>query len=184
MLKEWAILNLIASIRLRVVACGSVFFKKFDIDKVHGRIAADHDSIEHISANDLVALRTDEIVLFDVREPDEFAVSHLPGAVLLDPDTSASEFAAQFGERLSGKRVVFYCSVGFRSSILASRVAQIVKVSSGNTPANLIGGIFKWRNEGRSLVTKYGSATRNVHPYDDRWGRLINDREALSYLPK
>lgn len=174
----------LAGFRLLGVAVRAVLSRTSDIDRIHAGIAATHGNVEHMTADDFSALGSDEVVLFDVREPDEFAVSHLPDAVLVDPGMSVSEFAARFSDRLSGKRVIFYCSVGVRSSILAERVAKLVEALSGKTPVNLIGGIFRWRNEGLRLVTISGNSASAVHPYDDYWGRLVEDREAVSYLPR
>ncbi|MEO1167879.1 MAG: rhodanese-like domain-containing protein [Pseudomonadota bacterium] len=183
-MKKRLIFGSIAVIALIGAVGGALLFQTSDLDRIHAGIAATHDNVDHMSADDLLALGSDEFVLFDVREADEFAVSHLPGAVLVDPGMSAAEFATRFGEKLEGKRAIFYCSVGVRSSILADRVAKLVQNSTGNTPVNLIGGLFKWRNEGRELVTDTGQPTGDIHPYDDYWGRLIEDRETISYLPE
>lgn len=183
-MKKWLIFSGIAVVALIGVVGGALLFQTSDLDRLHAGIAATHDNVEHMAADELLALDRDEFVLFDVREADEFAVSHLPGAVLVDPDMRAAEFAAHFGESLEGKRAIFYCSVGVRSSILADRVAEMVEKSTGNAPVNLIGGLFKWRNENRQLVTVAGQLTGDIHPYDDYWGRLIEDRESISYSPK
>ena len=57
--------------------------------------------------------------------------------------------------------IVVYCSVGYRSSILAKKLQD-----RGFTKVyNLEGSIFKWANEGRPLVQ--GQTTvHKVHPYD------------------
>ncbi|MAY21130.1 MAG: sulfurtransferase [Erythrobacteraceae bacterium] len=183
-MKKRLIFGGIAGVALIGAVGGALLFQTSDLDRIHAGIAATHNNVEHIAADDFVALDSDEFVLFDVREADEFAVSHLPGAVLVDPDITAAEFTTRFGDSLEGKRAIFYCSVGVRSSNLADRVAELVEDSTGNAPVNLIGGLFKWRNEGRELVTASGQSTGDIHPYDDYWGRLIEDRETISYKPE
>jgi hypothetical protein len=38
---------------------------------------------------------------------------------------------------------------------------------------NLQGSIFQWANEGRPLITN-GHAVHVVHPFNERWGVLLN----------
>ena len=61
-----------------------------------------------------------------------------------------------------------YCSVGYRSSRLVSRLQArgVVDVF------NLEGSLFRCANEGRSLSRGEQRATR-VHPYDADWGELL-----------
>ncbi len=105
-------------------------------------------------------------ILLDVRRADEFAVSHLPGAVQvvnleaalalgLDPD----------------QPIVAYCSVGYRSARLVSQLRQ-----AGYTEAyNLTGSLFQWANQGRSLESQ-GQPTTAVHPFNPVWGLLLKSR--------
>ena len=162
---------------------GSAFFQTSDLDRIHAGIEASHENVAHISAGDFAEMPTDGIVLFDVREPEEFAVSHLPGAILVDPDISAAAFESEFAQLLEGKTAIFYCSVGVRSSILAERVSDYVQDETQTAPFNLIGGLFQWSNDNRSMVSVSGEQTDAIHPYDAYWGRLIESREAIRYEP-
>lgn len=154
-----------------------------DLAEVHDGIVADFISVPHISADDLQRMDPDQVVLFDVREPSEFAVSHLEGAIRVDPKIEADMFFAQHGSRLSGKTVVFYCAVGRRSSALAERVQTGMSEHGALAMYNLIGGLFQWRNENRPLVREGLKETRAVHPFNDYWGRLVMDRSAVQYAP-
>lgn len=105
-------------------------------------------------------------LLLDARTSEEWAVSHLPGALL-----AASEDQALAGlqgvekERL----IVVYCSVGYRSAALAQQL-----ISRGFTNAhNLEGSIFAWVNEGHP-VYQGEREVRQVHPYNKVWGQLLN----------
>lgn len=163
---------------------GVIFFKTSDLDRLHAEIVIAHEGVDHIAASDFVKLEEDGHVLFDVREPKEFRVSHIAGAIQVSPDMDAEEFELRFADMLEDKKAIFYCSVGMRSSILAQRVADIVKRQTRNAPINLEGGLFKWSNENRRIVTANDAETRSVHPYNDYWGRLIEDRKAISYDPQ
>jgi rhodanese-related sulfurtransferase len=122
-------------------------------------------------------------LVFDVREPDEFAVSHLPGAIRVAPDTAAEQFMHDYGSRLEGVTPIFYCSVGKRSTALAEAVvAYTNKQALPVIPVNLRGGIFRWHNEGKPLQNSQG-ATDQVHPYSWYWRRLLKHPERSAYEP-
>lgn len=104
-------------------------------------------------------------VLLDVRTPPEFAVSHLPGAVRVDPKSKPSDIDPTLP---ADRPVVVYCSVGWRSSELAERLRR-----AGRTNVfNLEGSIFAWANEGRPLEAA-GRPVHRVHPYNRTFGRLL-----------
>lgn len=105
--------------------------------------------------------------LLDVRAADEYVVSHLRGAVRVDPDASAAEVLARIDPR---RPVVAYCSVGYRSSVLVQRLRD----AGFTQAANLEGSIFAWANEGRPLESAAG-AVSVVHPYDATYGRLLEE---------
>ncbi len=104
-------------------------------------------------------------LLLDVRRPEEYAVSHLPGALLVEPEIDAQTLITQLD---SNRPVVVYCSVGYRSSALAQRLRQ-----QGFTHVyNLEGSLFAWANE-RGPIECDGQPTTNVHPYSLKYRRLL-----------
>lgn len=133
--------------------------------------------IAHIAPAELASLDA-QAVLFDVREEAEYQVSHLPGAIHISPDSAPAEFLERFGDSVKGKTVVFYCSVGMRSSRLAAQVADGLKARGAKAVGDLAGGIFAWHNEGRALVDAAGP-TPFAHPYDASWGRLLTHQDLL-----
>lgn len=104
-------------------------------------------------------------LLVDARPEAEFAVSHLRGAqrfVSIEMVKAALSTNAQ--------PVVVYCSVGYRSSALAKKLAK----AGLTNVSNLEGSLFAWANEGRPVYR--GEARLDpprVHPYDAKWGRLL-----------
>ena len=104
-------------------------------------------------------------LLLDVREPREYAVSHLPGAMRA---ATVEEALAVLEEADPRRPVVVYCSVGYRSSRLARALAEAGRPGA----ANLEGSIFAWANSGRPVV-RGGREVREVHPYDRKWGQLL-----------
>jgi rhodanese-related sulfurtransferase len=125
---------------------------------------------------DAVAALPDDALLLDVRSEREFAVSHLPGALRVDPGTTKGGFLSDFGSRAEGRCVVFYCAIGWRSSRLAERVGAALLDRGALSVADMSGGIFRWANEGRPLV-KDGAMAEDVHPVGWPWGRLLVQRE-------
>ncbi len=91
-----------------------------------------------------------------------------------------ARFAARFGDKLASKKIIFYCSVGVRSSKMANRLMQLLKSSGASSVYNLEGGIFAYANNGNSLSNKAG-ATKFVHPYNSRWGQLLNSKDMWRY---
>lgn len=129
--------------------------------------------LPHIKT-DAVAAKAgqDDLLLIDARSKEEFSVSHIKGAVHVEPDTTAAEFKSRFGDQIKDRDVVFYCAVGVRSSTLATRASDILKEKGARSISNMAGGIFAWHNEERPLVDSSG-ATQSVHSYDAWWGRLV-----------
>jgi rhodanese-related sulfurtransferase len=120
------------------------------------------------------------VVIFDVREVGEFDTSHLKGAIRVDPDVDPDAFLKQYGELLKDRTAVFYCSVGYRSSLLVERLVDATGDSTNLV--NLRGGIFKWYNEGLAVYDSAG-ATDEIHPFSVAWGRLLEKRAGKKNVP-
>ncbi len=103
-------------------------------------------------------------ILIDVRQPAEYAVSHLPGARHL-PSLAAIQ-QAHIG---ADAALVLYCSVGYRSARLASQL----QANGFQNVMNLEGSLFAWANEGRPIVAG-GEVVDAVHPYNRTWGFLLD----------
>lgn len=174
---------ILGSIGLMIAAWFVVAPMQPELASIHKKIEAYFQSVQHIDADGYVTLDSEQVVVFDVREPDEFAVSHLAGAIQLKPDISPEAFARQFKDTLSGKTVVFYCSVGWRSSDLAQRVDSVLVEQGVVASYNLTGGLFQWHNEERPLMSEAGNSTNAIHPYNAFWGSVIDDQSAIQYSP-
>ena len=163
---------------LLITGVPALMYSQFTLDSVESKIARDYP-ITHLPVDTLktalAGADSSSFLLFDVREKAEFDTSHIAGAIQVDPDLSAEDFIRHYGKRISTKHLVFYCSVGKRSSILAERVeAEALKLGAADVE-NLRGGIFRWYNDGYPVVDAQGE-TNAVHPYDDFWGQLLQKR--------
>ena len=150
------------------------------LDALHADIAADYPAVAHVSAGEVAAM--DDVVLLDIRDPAEFAVSRLPGAVRVGLDDAPETVLARLPD-LEGRRVVAYCSVGRRSSIFAQRMEAALREAGASSVSNMEGGVFRWHGDKRPLVDDSG-ATDAVHPYDEIWKRYVVRKEGTAYVPE
>lgn len=86
-----------------------------------------------------------DIVLVDVRTPEEFAEGHIEGAVNLPLDTF-DPAAVPHGD---GKEAVLYCRSGRRSEI----AAETLSAATGKPATHLDGGIVAWEAAGQPVVS-------------------------------
>lgn len=104
---------------------------------VHANVVKEYKTVRHLSAQELNGLDRSALVIFDVREDSEYAVSHLKDAIRVDPDIAPARFMQEHANQIAGKTIVVYCSVGVRSSALAERIEPLLKSASGNKVYNL-----------------------------------------------
>ncbi|NBB86451.1 MAG: rhodanese-like domain-containing protein [Bacteroidetes bacterium] len=138
-------------------------------EAVERMIERDYPAAQPLSTDSLHTWLGDETVappvLLDVRKAEEYAVSHLEGAMRVDPNTTDFTFLA---DRTRETPIVAYCSVGYRSAAIAERLQE-----AGFTNVyNLHGSIFEWANNGYPVV-RDGKVVDEVHPYDRLWGQLL-----------
>lgn len=120
----------------------------------------------------------DEVLLIDVRTPEEFAVSHLQGA---QNWTTFAEIEAGIEQLPPHAHVVLYCSVGYRSAKLVRALGELSENTKHPQLYNLRGSIFAWVNQGNS-VYRQEREVRLVHPYNETWGSLLrSDYHPASY---
>src|SRR5437868_8846952 len=96
-------------------------------------------------------------VLLDVRTPEEWNVSRLPGARRIEPNASAESATAGLSKETP---IVTYCAVGYRSGEMAERL----RAAGFTNVHNLEGPIFQWANGPRTVVRTHGSVSQ-VHPH-------------------
>lgn len=93
--------------------------------------------------NELDIHRRAGAALIDVREPDEYELGHVPGALNLPLS------ALQGRETEVPDGAVLICASGNRSSQAAAYLAGL----GHQHLKNLMGGTFGWMREGRDLAT-------------------------------
>ena len=135
---------------------------------IKGLVNCQFSDIPRISSNELVNWLADDIrppVLIDVRQREEYEISHLPNALHL-PTVEA----VQQADIPTDETLVLYCSVGYRSAQVARRLRE----NGYKNLMNLGGGIFEWYNQ-RHPVVADGQRVKQVHPYSQSWGMLLEE---------
>ena len=89
----------------------------------------------------------DDVVLLDVREPDEIETASIPWATVI----AMREIPARLDEIPRNKPVVVMCHHGARSE----RVAQFLEANGYENPINLAGGIDAWAISVDPSVPRY-----------------------------
>jgi len=107
--------------------------------------------IRRLSVQDVSAMRErgQPMLLIDVREADEYALTHIEGAVLIQ----MSEFAVRVAEIQpeANEPVVLMCHHGVRSLRCGMFLAQ----SGVDGVANMDGGIDAWSREIDPTIRTY-----------------------------
>lgn len=91
-----------------------------------------------------ILLAEGRILLIDVREPDEYAMERIPGALLYPLSTFDAEHLPADGQRV----VVFHCAANGRS-LTAARLCK----AAGQPAAHMAGGITAWKALGLPTVS-------------------------------
>jgi sodium/bile acid cotransporter 7 len=121
-----------------------------------------------ISVDELLLLQKEEdVVLVDVREPEEQGVSMMPGAI------TVAEFERD-PEGYRGKTIVAYCTIGSRSGYFTRELRE-----RGFRAFNLRGSILSWAHAGKEFVDRDGRATKRAHVYSGEWNLLPKGYEAV-----
>lgn len=124
--------------------------------------------VQHLTARELQqmlsAQSNNAIRLVDVRQSGERNVSMLPGAIGVDQ--------LQWPP-LAGSTTVFYCTVGYRSSLEARRHAT--SAPSGASVYSMA-GILDWAHAGGALVDASGKPTTRLHAFGSKWAAMAPER--------
>lgn len=104
------------------------------------------DTLDAKSFADLIA--EPDVVVVDVRTPEEFASGHIEDALLIN--IGSPDFAEQIGKLDQSKTYALYCRSGNRSG---QALSAMRKAGFGNVH-HLGGGIGAWQANGGEVVTE------------------------------
>lgn len=107
-----------------------------------------------------------ELYILDTRAPEEYEVSHIPNAQLIDYDNFKKSDVKSIPK---DAEVIVYCSVGYRSE----RIGEKLQKMGYENVSNLYGGIFDWKNQGNTVINKNNLPTDSVHTYNANWSQWL-----------
>lgn len=114
----------------------------------HDLVLAAKSRVQEVSVNDAEEAIRDADVLIDVREADEFAASHLPGAI--HASRGLLEFKMSMNPELSSRdiKIVLYCKSSGRAALAACALHDMgyLHVKS------IAGGFDAWAAAGKPVV--------------------------------
>jgi molybdopterin/thiamine biosynthesis adenylyltransferase/rhodanese-related sulfurtransferase len=112
---------------------------------------ADMEEITVQQLKEILDSSTGDYVLLDVRNPNEYEIARIPGAVLVPlPEIENGDGVAKVKELVNGHKLVVHCKMGGRSA----KAISILK-ESGIDGINVKGGINAWSQEVDSSVPQY-----------------------------
>lgn len=137
---------------------------------INGWIRWRFASIRHISVRELQQELTrphkQPPVLLDARTASEYGVSHLNQAYLIAGPLEQLEKELGLAKN---SRIVVYCSIGYRSALVAQRLQEM----GYGQVFNLSGSLFQWVAEGYG-VYQGQQVVRQIHPYNRCWQWVLS----------
>lgn len=102
--------------------------------------------VKNISATEAQALlSSEEVIVLDIRTPEEFAEGHIPGAINID--YYAEDFAEQVVSLDSSKTYLVHCRSGGRSG----RSMSVFKEHNFSHVLHLNKGFKQWQSQGLAV---------------------------------
>lgn len=114
----------------------------------HDLVTAAKAATHEMSVQDAAQAIREADVLLDVREADEFAAGHLPGAI--HASRGLLEFKLSASPELSNRdlRVVLYCKTSGRAAL----AAQVMHEMGYHQVSSIAGGYDAWVAAGQAVV--------------------------------
>lgn len=128
----------------------------------------DQSSISRLDAKATERLIKKEApIILDVRNEEEFEVSHLANAIRYTPDIV---------EKLNpNEPILVYCTASVRSNSLAIDLDSL----GFEQVYELKGGLLHWKNKGFDVVNINGRTTDSIHTYNKWLSKFLKNGKAV-----
>jgi len=113
---------------------------------------------------------TSDYIIFDARELSEYNTSHIKDAKFLGYNNFDKNSVKNI---VLDTPIIVYCSIGYRSE----KIGKKLKKMGFTNVKNLYGSIFEWANQGNDLYNQNELLTTQIHGYNKRWSRCIDNKE-------
>ena len=114
----------------------------------HDLVAAAKATVKEISPDEAEQAIRDADVLIDVREEQEFANGHLPGAVHMSRGMLEFKMSANPALAARDVGIVLYCKTSGRAALAARTLAEMGYLNV----QSIAGGIDAWQSAGKPVV--------------------------------
>jgi len=122
----------------------NVMMNKEGYDESNEVLIKNLNAIEPINVKKLMI--DEDIVLLDVRSPEEFANSHIPGSIFIGLDGRFAPWVGEILEDVSTKLIIIAPNGREKETII-----RLSRVGFDNVLGYLNGGLKKWMNSGESI---------------------------------
>ena len=162
----WIVQKIYAKIEVVEFSCKKMSTRAIACAEECAQHRASFPDVRHLTAVELQSMLPSEknITIVDVRAEGERRVSMLPGAIALNQLTWPPE---------AGSKTVFYCTVGYRSSLEARRLAAR---APKNAELYSMAGILDWAHAGGALVDASGQPTVRLHAFGSKWAAMAPEK--------
>lgn len=121
-----------------------------------------YHGVKNCTSQEVTGLVSDKnLLILDVRQREEYEVSHLKGAVLADD--------VDFESLETDQPILVYCTVGFRSTELGTTLTH----NGFSHIYNLDGGLIGWKNQEKPVYNQKEQLTDSVHVYSSLFSVLL-----------
>ena len=114
----------------------------------HDLVLAAKSRVQEISIDQAEAAIRDADVLVDVREADEFAYGHLPGAIHISRGMLEFKFSANPALQSRDLHVVIYCKTSGRAALAAAALQDMGYLNV----KSVAGGFDAWVAAGKAVA--------------------------------
>ena len=114
----------------------------------HDLVAAAKARVSEISVADAEQAIRDASVLVDVREADEFAAGHLPGAVHFSRGMLEFKFSANPALQPRDLKIMLYCKTSGRAALAAAALHEMGYLNV----QSIAGGFDAWAAAGKPVA--------------------------------
>jgi thioredoxin 1 len=132
--------------------------------------------VKNISTDEFVEVlkKSDNKIILDVRTPEEFANSHIFGAINMD--VRSDDFNQKIAKLDKDQPVYIYCLSGGRSA----NASNILADNGFKTVNNMLGGISKWSGENKPTITAEGANDRGMSV--EQFNAMINAKDSAIFV--
>ncbi|BCO27945.1 sulfurtransferase [Rhodoferax lithotrophicus] len=114
----------------------------------HDLVAAAKSRVQEVSVDQAEEAIRDADVLVDVREADEYAVGHLPGAVHISRGMLEFKFSANPALQSRDLHIVLYCKTSGRAALAALALHDMGYLNV----KSILGGFDAWAAAGKPVA--------------------------------